>query len=1398
MKNYNRSIFWAGVTMVCSLLSIGIVYAAPYDRTITNPDGSTEVWTYDDILGVPKIHNKLSTVDGKSESWTYDANGNLKTHTDAEGRVTWYDYDLTNNQKTMMVEAYGTADARTTEYDYFSPDIDVVALMTEPSVAGSGFYKETEYKYSTDGKLNLEYIEVRGYRPGDGVNPPTPISRRTSFTYNDIGEILTIDGPRTDISDVTTYQYYDCDVDPYIVYDDPYACGMLEIIYYPDGDWERYSNYDEGGNAGRKSQRGDTGTSWINTYYTYDNRQRLKTASIGDGWNNAVTTFFYDPIGQIDYIEMPEGDALDYEFDDSHYLRSVTDSLGNKIEYDYDFWGHRTDTRYKDPDGTLRRDMEDIYNHRRHLTSTRSGDSITTYLRDAVGNIDWLDDPDLTNPNTDHNHDVFNRLDDVIDARNGFTDYEYDVHHNLESVTAPNGAVTSYVYDDLGNLLSEQSPDRGNLVYTHDEAGNVLTITDDRSVVVTYTYDERNRPLTTAYSDNKNENTYNYIDGRLKYIVNMETSGYNARTITTGYSYDERDNLTNNSLYIDNVGGIECTYPGCPIVGTEIQVHASVDYDKADKVKSSNIPASFLGVVDNVITNYNRDSSGRIQDITVSYGDSYPKQTRVLTENRVYRADGLLTDEDLSNGIHEDREYDIQGQLDTHTISGTTVNEFYDYDFDLNGNLDYLEQNTTERILDAVYDELDRLTGFDETLNGVVQDALGYSYDQNGVDLNGNRAERTEGAVVDTYTYHPNSNRLNTINLDTVSYDPKGNITALGDYTFTYEGDGRVATVEENGVEVAVYDYDAQGRRVLKKTVDGYKIFNYDVFTRLVGEYDVEGNLKTAYIYDDGIVPIAVWKPENARTTTLNTISSDQSWQTYSFDRNITNPVVLAGPPTVNDGEPGVVQIDDVTSTSASLQFSEFNYQDGVHAQEDISFVVFPEGNYPQDDGTTWQVGSKNINGHRKFRKVTFPVPFANPPKVWVHLQTANAADVATLRIKDVTTTYFRVAIYEQENKRFTGHSTETIGYVAVDMGSPQVTSGSANIGGVNLEYEIDEVTTDENWIGDPTGNYQIRLQEDESRTNEGNGGETDHDPERIDLLYINDQLFTQIGSDNDRDHVTVRRIGTIPWDPDSYGANEWLHVHSDHLQTPLFLTNQVGEKVWEWDRGPFGTGQPNEDPDGDGTLIRFNVRFPGQYYDIETGLHYNWNRYYDPQTGRYITSDPIGLRGGVNTYGYAGQNPLIYIDFNGLKITGVLVQSNVYISNIQLADGYSRYDFGIQDFPPGIILGYERIRVSGGYKSLYHCKETDDCGNLIREGYIDTDFAVNNLLVPKDLPISLTFGNALLKLAGLYSLYLENKAYIDGLIKARAILDGANSMSATMLCRANSNWYSMGPQSHF
>jgi RHS repeat-associated protein len=88
---------------------------------------------------------------------------------------------------------------------------------------------------------------------------------------------------------------------------------------------------------------------------------------------------------------------------------------------------------------------------------------------------------------------------------------------------------------------------------------------------------------------------------------------------------------------------------------------------------------------------------------------------------------------------------------------------------------------------------------------------------------------------------------------------------------------------------------------------------------------------------------------------------------------------------------------------------------------------------------------------------------------------------------------------------------------------------------------------------------------------------------------------------------------------------------------------------VWRWDNlDPFGANLPNENPSGLGNFT-CNLRLPGQYFDRETKLHYNYFRDYDPGIGRYVESDPIGLSGGINTYGYVGGNPISRSDPSGL-----------------------------------------------------------------------------------------------------------------------------------------------------
>jgi len=112
------------------------------------------------------------------------------------------------------------------------------------------------------------------------------------------------------------------------------------------------------------------------------------------------------------------------------------------------------------------------------------------------------------------------------------------------------------------------------------------------------------------------------------------------------------------------------------------------------------------------------------------------------------------------------------------------------------------------------------------------------------------------------------------------------------------------------------------------------------------------------------------------------------------------------------------------------------------------------------------------------------------------------------------------------------------------------------------------------------------------------------------------------------------------------------FYIHTDNLNTPRKITDPTTNTViWRWDSDAYGYGAANQDPDGDGLIVQFNVRGPGEYADVESNLIYNWNRYRDPQTA-FVESDPVGLGGGsLSTYAPLGENPISNIDPTGLEL---------------------------------------------------------------------------------------------------------------------------------------------------
>jgi RHS repeat-associated protein len=129
--------------------------------------------------------------------------------------------------------------------------------------------------------------------------------------------------------------------------------------------------------------------------------------------------------------------------------------------------------------------------------------------------------------------------------------------------------------------------------------------------------------------------------------------------------------------------------------------------------------------------------------------------------------------------------------------------------------------------------------------------------------------------------------------------------------------------------------------------------------------------------------------------------------------------------------------------------------------------------------------------------------------------------------------------------------------------------------------------------------------------------------------------------------------------------------IYADHLNAPRVITRGSDQAIlWRWESTePFGATPANDNPSALGTYP-FNLRLPGQVFDKETGWAYNQHRDYDPYLGRYIQSDPIGLKGGINTYGYVGGDPISDVDPEGLMGNASGASRSQFVPKVTTSNG--------------------------------------------------------------------------------------------------------------------------------
>ncbi len=773
-----------------------LTYNSATQTTVTDPVNMQEVMTFATNLGVKNLTSKVNQSDLKSVQQTFDTNNNLTCRKDEENRVTLYSYNATN-QKTSLTEGLSgdctnpvtvAGVTRTTNYAYLSPTLDLPTAVSSPSVY-SGQNKTTTIQYTDTAHPNLPTVITQsGYTPAGAS-----VSRTVTLGYNVYGQVNLINGPRTDVTDITTLEYNECTAG--------YGCGQLKKVTNALGHITTYDLYDANG---RLLQM--TGPNGLRTAYSYDARGRVKTVTqTPTSGASALTQYSYTPWGDIAQVIDPDGVRLDYQYDAAHDLRFIVDAAGNYIHYTYDLKGNRTGDYTYDANGVLKRSVTQAYDLRNHLSQINLAGDITQVVHDAVGNLASETDPN--NHSTTHQYDALNRLFKTVNALSQETTYGQDVNDRPKTVTAPNTLSTQYEYDDFGNLLQEISPDRGTTVYTHDGAGNVITATNALGQITTYTYDALNR-VSVQQSSEVNTPRYNYsYDGCFQgQLCNVSRNG-------VGYLILGYDMLGRPSSQTDLSTGLYSSYA----------------YSLGGRLTQITYP-------NNRKVNYQYDALGRVSQVSTTTAGGV---TTTLASNLTYYPFGPVGGFTFGNDQSYLANLDQAYRPGLH-VSGPRM-KFADYD--PAGNLKTLTDSNGQQ-QSFGYNELDELASASDTQTGSYGN-LSYLYLDNS-----NRRRETRNGVNSRYTYGDSSNRL--INTSTLYwlYNAAGSaIWSSNAYIMSYDGYGRMVSALSG---TATYDYNPFNQRT-RKTAGGVTTsFHYGPQGELL--YETDGTTKTAYIYLNGML----------------------------------------------------------------------------------------------------------------------------------------------------------------------------------------------------------------------------------------------------------------------------------------------------------------------------------------------------------------------------------------------------------------------------------------------------------------------------------------------------------------------------------------------------------------
>lgn len=759
--------------------------SGPFQTVIKDPLGTSRTYTsaaFKNVYKLATISGPSCSTCGNAKQIDYDINGNVSQRTDFAGFRTKYTFSSPRNLETSRTEAFGTPRARTITTQWHAT-FRLPTLITEPG-------RTTAFTFDTNGNQLTKTI----------TDTATSATRTWTWTYDSYGRMLTANGPRTDVTDVTTYAYYSCAMG--------YQCGQLQTVTDAAFRVTTFNTYNAHGQT-----LTITDSNSVVTTLAYDTRQRLSSRTIG----SEATTFEYWPTGLLKKVTLPDSSYLLYTYDAAHRLTRIDDGTGNYVVYTLDAMGNRTAENVYDPASFLTRTHSRVFNSLnqlwKDLPAAGSAAQTTVFGYDSNGNQTTINAP-LTR-NTTNQYDELNRLKQVTDPASGITQFAYDANDNLTSVTDPRTKVTSYTYTAFGDLKTQTSPDTGLTTNTYDSGGNLKTSTDARNAITTYTLDALNRVTSAAFKIGTT------TDQTISFGYDAGASGIGRLTSASdanhsmSWSYDPQGRVTSKGQ----------------AVGT---VTKTVGYGYTNGNLTSMTTPSGQSVL------YGYNLNHQITSVSVN--------GTTLLSSALYDPFGPVRGWTWGNATRAVRTYDTDGKI-TQIDSAGLKTYGYDDAFRITGITDTV---TPANSYTYGYDLLDRLTSGVKT--GTTR---GWTYDANG-----NRLTET-GSAASTYMIASTNNRISSITgalPRTYAYDTAGNVLSYATVTATYNNRGRMKTLKK-GTPTETIVWNALGQRVkVSGGTPGTVLYVYDEAGHFLGEYASTGALVQETVWM-GDTPVATIRP---------------------------------------------------------------------------------------------------------------------------------------------------------------------------------------------------------------------------------------------------------------------------------------------------------------------------------------------------------------------------------------------------------------------------------------------------------------------------------------------------------------------------------------------------------